>query len=77
MKQSKKQFQKKNKDRATVKILKEEFDKCQDWNPEKVEELAQKCKLSKDIIYKWNWDRKFVLQRRQYLKTMRAIESKQ
>ena len=39
------------------KVLLEEFEKCQNWAPEKIAELAQKTGLSYHQVYKWRWDK--------------------
>lgn len=48
----------KRMDRAQRKVLMTEFERDRSWSPERVETLAARLSVSKQKIYKWNWDQK-------------------
>lgn len=48
----------KRKNNLQLKILKSEFNKCDNWNKEKICHVAQITGLSESQVYKWCWDQK-------------------
>ena len=48
----------KRKNNLQLKILKAEFNKCDNWNKEKITQVAQTTGLSESQVYKWCWDQK-------------------
>ncbi len=48
----------KRKNNLQLKILKAEFNKCDNWNKEKIFHVAQITGLSESQVYKWCWDQK-------------------
>lgn len=48
----------KRKNNIQLKILKHEFSKTDNWNKEKISQVAQITGLSESQVYKWCWDQK-------------------
>lgn len=48
----------KRKNNLQLKILKNEFGKCDNWNKDKISEVAKLTGLSESQVYKWCWDQK-------------------
>lgn len=48
----------KRKSNQQLKILKNEFEKCQEWSKDQITTVAQKTGLSESQVYKWCWDQK-------------------
>lgn len=48
----------KRKNNSQLKILKSEFMKSDNWNKEKIAQVAQITGLSESQVYKWCWDQK-------------------
>lgn len=43
---------------AENEMLKQEFNKDQNWNKEQVTEVAARLQIARLRVYKWGWDRK-------------------
>lgn len=59
----------KRKNNLQLKILKNEFSKCDNWNKDKIFHVAQITGLSESQVYKWCWDQKKKVEDQENLKS--------
>lgn len=53
--------------------LENEYKKSSNWNKDKIKQLSQLLRLKESQVYKWNWDRKQI-EEKKIMKTWQNID---